>query len=58
MNIRKRALILNGAIIVTILVELFYHSIMIVGISALVLLVLVNVALFIRAKWERRKGKD
>jgi hypothetical protein len=57
MSLRKRAVILNGSILLVLLVELRFYSGTIVGASALTLLVVANVALLARARREQRKGK-
>ena len=57
MNLRTKVLILNASIVLTLLVELHYHSTAIVGVSSLVLLLTVNLAVFIRARRKRRSGK-
>ncbi len=57
MSLRKRAVILNGSILLTLLIELHFHSGPIVGITALILFVVANAALLARAKRDQHKGK-
>lgn len=56
MTIQRRAAILNGVILLTLLIELRFYSAMTVGVSALVLFIVANATLLCRARRERRRG--
>lgn len=58
MSLRTRAIVANGTILVTLLVELYFYSPVIIGISALVLFLVANLTLLFRAKRERKRAKQ
>lgn len=58
MNLRKKAILINCCIVLTLMVELRFHSAVIVGISGLAALLTANLALLARARREQRKGKS
>jgi hypothetical protein len=58
MSLRKRAIIINCCIVLVLLVEFHFHSAAIVGIAGILVLVVANGTLLVRARWERRRDRD
>jgi len=55
MNLRTKAILINGAILLTLLLELHFHPAQLVGIAALLLIPAANLPLLVRARRNQRK---
>ena len=57
MSLRKKAILGNGCILLVLLVELHFHSAVIVGISGLIVLGAANLTLLLQARRKPNSGK-